>query len=131
MHGDLHLGQVLFTRERYVLLDFEGEPARPLAERRLPDSPARDLAGLIRSIDYAAHFNAYSGRPGPADPARWAAEATEALLEGYGPLDAQKVPAGWLDAYVLDKALYEVAYEANNRPGWAGIPRAAVTGILG
>lgn len=131
VHGDLHLGQVLFTGERYVLLDFEGEPARPLAERRLPDSPARDLAGLIRSIDYAAHFNAYSGRPGPTDPARWAAEATEALLEGYGALDAQAVPAGWLDAYVLDKALYEVAYEANNRPDWAGIPRAAVTGILG
>lgn len=121
IHGDLHLGQVLRTADSYVIIDFEGEPARPLAERRRPDSPLRDVAGMLRSIDYAAHFSS----DGPHDPVVWAQEAQVAFLEGYG------IPPGpLLDAYILDKALYEVVYESNNRPEWVEIPLAAVRRIL-
>jgi len=126
IHGDLHLGQVLRTGDEYVLIDFEGEPARPLAERRRPDSALRDVAGVIRSIDYAAHFPARSGAQGPEDPAAWVAEATDAFLEGYG---VQR--SALLDAYVLDKALYEVVYETDNRPDWVDIPLDAVRRLLG
>ncbi|RNE49604.1 hypothetical protein [Corynebacterium alimapuense] len=125
IHGDLHLGQVLRTPERYVLIDFEGEPARPLEQRRRPDSVLRDLAGIIRSFDYAAHFPARSGASGPANPAGWAADATAAFLEGYG---VERSPV--LDAYVLDKALYEVVYESDNRPDWVDIPLAAIDRLL-
>lgn len=119
IHGDLHLGQVLRTDDRYVLIDFEGEPARPLSERRLPDSPLRDVAGMLRSLDYAAHF------PGSAvDAEAWVDEATQALLKGYG---TSMTPL--LEAYLLDKALYEVDYEVNNRPDWAHIPLDAVARI--
>jgi len=126
IHGDLHLGQVLRTGDEYVLIDFEGEPARPLAERRRPDSALRDVAGVIRSIDYAAHFPARSGGQGPEDPAAWVAEATDAFLEGYG-----VERSALLDAYVLDKALYEVVYETDNRPDWVDIPLDAVRRLLG
>ncbi len=119
IHGDLHLGQVLRTSEDYSLIDFEGEPARTLEQRRLPDSPLRDVAGMIRSIDYAANF-------GDGAPAGWAEEATESLLAGYG-IGRDAV----LDAYVLDKALYEVVYEADNRPDWVDIPLAAVARLVG
>ena len=126
VHGDLHLGQVLRTPDTYILIDFEGEPARPLADRRMPDSPLRDVAGILRSLDYAAHFPAHSGSAGPEDPASWAQAAAEAFLEGYG-----IAPGPLLDAYVLDKALYEVVYESDNRPEWVDIPLAAVRRILG
>lgn len=120
IHGDLHLGQVLRTDDRYVIIDFEGEPARPLAERRLPDSPLRDVAGMLRSLDYAAHFPG-----GNIDPASWASEASAALLDGYG-----TERTDLLEAYLLDKALYEVVYETNNRPDWAHIPLGAVERLL-
>ena len=110
IHGDLHLGQILRTNGRFVLIDFEGEPAIPLEQRRQPDSTLRDVAGLVRSLDYAGH-----------------ADAIPALLEGYGL--ASSTPL--LDAFVLDKALYEVAYESNNRPDWVHIPLQAVKRILG
>ena len=110
IHGDLHLGQILRTNGRFVLIDFEGEPAIPLEQRRQPDSPLRDVAGLVRSLDYAGH-----------------ADAIPTLLEGYGL--ASSTPL--LDAFVLDKALYEVAYESNNRPDWVHIPLQAVKRILG
>lgn len=126
VHGDLHLGQVLRTPDTYILIDFEGEPARPLADRRMPDSPLRDVAGILRSLDYAAHFPAHSGGAGSEDPASWAQAAAEAFLEGYG-----IAPGPLLDAYVLDKALYEVVYESDNRPEWVDIPLAAVRRILG
>ncbi|WP_080793843.1 phosphotransferase [Corynebacterium pacaense] len=119
IHGDLHLGQVLRTEDRFILIDFEGEPARPLPERRRPDSPLRDVAGMLRSIDYAAHFA--GSRPG------WGREAAEGFLAGYGEISHPRL----LDAYVLDKALYEVAYETNNRPDWVHIPLAAVRRVLG
>ncbi|GAB3691545.1 hypothetical protein [Corynebacterium nasicanis] len=117
VHGDLHLGQVLRTADTYILIDFEGEPARPLAERRRPDSPLRDVAGILRSLDYAAHVAG-------ADPA-WADAAGAAFLEGYG---IERTPL--LDAYVLDKALYEVVYESDNRPDWVDIPLRAVRRLL-
>lgn len=124
IHGDLHLGQVLRNvrseEPSYVLIDFEGEPTRPLAERRLPDSPLRDLAGMLRSIDYAAGASALP----QAEAADWVQAASEALISGYG---TGRSPL--LDAYVLDKALYEVDYEVNNRPAWAHIPLAAVRRI--
>lgn len=126
VHGDLHLGQVLRTDDRYVLIDFEGEPARPLRERRLPDHPLRDVAGMLRSLDYAAHFPVPEGQPGPADAADWVREASTALLSGYGTEDSPL-----LQAYLLDKALYEVGYELNNRPDWAWIPTEAVARITG
>lgn len=119
IHGDLHLGQLLKTPERYILIDFEGEPARSLSQRRLPDSPLRDLAGIIRSIDYAAHFD--------GTHTAWAREATEHFLSGYGNIDNTAL----LNAYILDKALYEVAYEINNRPDWVSIPLEAVDRLLG
>lgn len=125
IHGDLHLGQVLRTADDYVLIDFEGEPARPLAERRRPDSALRDVAGVIRSLDYAAHFHSHSGEEGPEDPAAWASDAARAFLRGYG-----ADPSPLLGAYVLDKALYEVVYESDNRPDWVDIPLAAVERLL-
>ena len=118
VHGDLHLGQVLRTPDTYVLIDFEGEPARPLAERRRPDSPLRDVAGVLRSLDYAAHVAGASPE--------WAEAAGDAFLEGYG-IGRSRL----LDAYVLDKVLYEVVYESDNRPDWVHIPLAAVKRILG
>lgn len=118
IHGDLHLGQVLRTQDRYVLIDFEGEPARPLAERKQPDSPLRDIAGMLRSFDYAAHFDGVHET--------WKRRATAALLESYADVSNPQL----LDAYVLDKALYEVAYELENRPDWVHLPLAAVQRIL-
>lgn len=118
IHGDLHLGQLIKTPERYILIDFEGEPARPLNQRRLPDSPLKDLAGIIRSIDYAAYFD--------GEHTQWANEATALFLDGYGSIEDQEL----LNAYILDKALYEVAYEINNRPDWVKIPLEAVERLL-
>lgn len=120
IHGDLHLGQTLRTTTRYILIDFEGEPARPLAERKLPDSPLRDIAGMLRSLDYAAHFDGVHKA--------WGEEAASAYLQGYGAVDLHRT---LLDAYILDKALYEVAYEINNRPDWVHIPLGAVERVLG
>lgn len=116
IHGDAHLGQILRTSERYLFIDFEGEPARPLSERRQMFSPLQDVAGLVRSFDYAAYFG---GRM--KDPNAWSQECAGAFLAAYG---AQDSPL--LRALVLDKALYEVVYEANNRPDWLRIPLGAV-----
>jgi maltokinase len=128
IHGDYHLGQVLLVPERgWVLLDFEGEPLRPMAERNEPDVPLRDVAGMLRSFDYVAGTLVQQG--GDADRAHgWAADARAAFLEGYEaelgtPLDAHRP---LLDAFELDKALYECVYEARNRPTWLPIPRDAV-----
>ncbi|WP_130011918.1 1,4-alpha-glucan branching protein GlgB [Serinicoccus sediminis] len=130
VHGDYHLGQVLDAPGRgWVLLDFEGEPLRPLAERTEPDLALRDVAGMLRSFDYAAAAAA-DDRDG------WAAAAREAFLEGYA-TEAGADPrseagsAAVLAALELDKALYEVSYEARNRPDWLPIPLAAVHRLLG
>lgn len=132
IHGDLHLGQVLRCDGSYTLIDFEGEPARSLEDRRKPDVALRDVAGLVRSIDYAAHFN-NGGKP-TEESLAWASASTTALLRGYGFVhghrfdhDVQKV---LLDAYILDKACYEVVYETNNRPDWVQIPLNAVKQLV-
>ncbi len=127
VHGDYHLGQVLDVPERgWVALDFEGEPLRPLAERVLPDLTARDVAGMLRSFDYAAGSVALA--EAPVDASAWAAACRAAFLDGYASVagapdaDAQVLTR----ALELDKALYEVVYEARNRPSWLPIPLGAV-----
>lgn len=138
IHGDFHLGQVLAVPDRgWVLLDFEGEPLRPLAERNSPDVPQRDLAGMLRSFDYVS--GALSVRAGREVARAWADSARASFLQGYtdglAALDA--VEAGEdapgeadleavLIAYELDKAVYEVIYEARHRPDWLTIPALAV-----
>ncbi len=126
VHGDYHLGQVIHAPGRgWVLLDFEGEPLRPLAERRLPDLAPRDVAGMLRSFDYAA-----ASAAAPAS-STWAADAREAFLTGYAAEGADPRRHGeLLAALELDKALYEALYEALNRPDWLWIPLAAITRLL-
>jgi trehalose synthase-fused probable maltokinase len=122
IHGDYHLGQLLArTDGGYSVIDFEGEPARPLAERRAPASPLRDVAGMLRSLDYAARTAA---RDTGLDAAAWLPEARAAFIEGYGGIGADQ--RSLLDAFELEKACYEVRYEANNRPEWLWLPLAAV-----
>lgn len=128
IHGDLHLGQVLRHNGSYTLIDFEGEPARSLEDRRKPDVALRDVAGLVRSIDYAAHFH-NGGKPTEASLA-WSSSSTAALLRGYGFSDDHQKQKVVLDAYILDKACYEVAYEVNNRPDWVDIPLNAVNQLV-
>lgn len=117
VHGDLHLGQTLKTPERWFVIDFEGEPARPLAERRAMDSPLRDVAGMVRSFGYARAIGGF-------DEA-WERDRVAALLEGYRVSDSPL-----LRAYIVDKACYEVVYELNNRPDWVSIPLNAVELML-
>ena len=135
VHGDLHLGQTLRTSLGWKLVDFEGEPAKDLAERRRPDSPWRDVAGMVRSFDYAA--SAVARDLGAGDEAiqiayragEWTAHNTEAFLAGYTEGRGRPFTPDeqlLLDAYVADKAVYEVVYEARNRPGWRGIPLSAL-----
>ncbi|MFE4172177.1 phosphotransferase [Streptomyces sp. NPDC056909] len=122
VHGDLHLGQTLRTPDgRWSVIDFEGEPARPLAERRRPQPPVRDVAGMLRSFDYAAR----SHEPWRPD---WAARCRAAYCEGYA-LAAGTDPRAepeLLRAYETDKAVYEVLYEARHRPDWLPVPMAAI-----
>jgi maltose alpha-D-glucosyltransferase / alpha-amylase len=143
IHGDYHLGQVLRTESDFVLLDFEGEPARSLEERRAKQSPLKDVAGMLRSFSYAAaaalmHFTTrHSQDEGRGD--RWAhlweQTVTAEFLKAYTevaqgsamlPEDASTFQS-LLEVYVLEKALYELFYELNNRPDWVRIP---LRGIL-
>ncbi|KPI00384.1 aminoglycoside phosphotransferase [Actinobacteria bacterium OK074] len=122
VHGDLHLGQALCAGREWHLIDFEGEPARPLPERRRAQSPIRDVAGMLRSFDYAAR-TARPWRP------EWSQRCRDAYCAGYA------AEAGWdprqdaesLRAYETDRAVYEVLYEARHRPDWLSVPMAAVT----
>jgi maltose alpha-D-glucosyltransferase/alpha-amylase len=144
IHGDYHLGQVLRSKGDFVILDFEGEPARSLAERRTKQSPMKDVAGMLRSFSYAA-FSAlmrYTTRR-PEDYQRlapwahlWEQSVSSAFLHAYceSARGVAVVPTEpelfqqLLEAYVIDKAFYELVYELNNRPNWVLIP---LTGILG
>jgi trehalose synthase-fused probable maltokinase len=123
IHGDYHLGQLLRTAGGFRVIDFEGEPARSLAERRAPASPLRDVAGMLRSLDYAAHASDSAGL-GSADLADWLSAARAAFLGGYGGVSPGEAPL--LAAFEIEKACYEVAYEANNRPDWVWLPLEAL-----
>jgi maltokinase len=136
IHGDFHLGQTLRTVKGWKVIDFEGEPAKSLAERVALDSPVRDVAGMVRSFDYAA--GATLRQFGADDQLRyrsdeWAARNREAFLTGYaeeGDIDLDRL-ATVLAAYEADKAVYESVYETRNRPSWLGIPLHAVARIAG
>jgi maltose alpha-D-glucosyltransferase/alpha-amylase len=149
-HGDLHLGQVLYTGKDFVIIDFEGEPARPLSDRRRKRAVIRDVSGMLRSFHYAAFGtlleNISSGALGKRDFASmepwarlWQVWSSWAFLKGY--LDATKgasfIPNDrgelkvLLDAYMLEKAVYELGYELNNRPDWIRIPMHGIEQILG
>jgi maltose alpha-D-glucosyltransferase/alpha-amylase len=146
IHGDYHLGQVLRSRGDYVILDFEGEPARSLAERRAKQSPLRDVAGMLRSFSYAAHaaHNAFAQRR--PDDAKylepwatlWQNSVSTEFLRAYHATvrakDSALIPQPaqaqiLLNAYLLEKSLYELLYELNNRPAWVRIPLAGILSL--
>jgi maltokinase len=135
VHGDMHLGQALLTDRGWTILDFEGEPARPLPERRTKSSPLRDVAGLLRSLAYAPLAARMRGASFP--PEDWEAQARERFLDGYlDAIDPTLLPATkrevdqLLAIYELEKAVYELNYELDNRPDWVGIPVAGITRLL-
>lgn len=115
IHGDCHMGQVLLSDGQWRWVDFEGEPLKSLEERRRPDSPLRDIAGMLRSFGYAA-----ADAPDPG----WEGACRAAFLDGYGLTDLSE--NALLRAYEIDKAIYEVVYEARNRPTWLHIPLRAL-----
>ena len=145
-HGDYHLGQVLWTGKDFVIIDFEGEPARPLSYRRLKRSAMHDVAGMLRSFDYAAQV-ARRAHPAvrPEDPDRlepwtrfWSTWVQAVFLDAYvdaaagqrflpGSRDELRI---LLDAFLLEKALYELQYEVNNRPDWVAIPTQGIAALL-
>jgi maltose alpha-D-glucosyltransferase/alpha-amylase len=148
-HGDYHLGQVLFTGKDFVIIDFEGEPARPLSERRLKRSPLRDVAGMIRSFHYAAYSSLlHQIQTGAVRSEQyseleawaiyWYGWVSAAFLRsylghasggGFLPEDRDQLRT-LLDAFILEKAVYEVGYELNNRPDWLRVPLAGIKRLV-
>jgi maltose alpha-D-glucosyltransferase / alpha-amylase len=146
VHGDYHLGQVLRTEEDFVIIDFEGEPARSIAERRAKQSPLKDIAGMVRSYSYAAYAALFAFTThAPADfdllegwADAWQYWTAEAFLDGYLATASNAVflPRGraWttlFSALTLDKALYELEYEMNHRPDWVRIPLLGIERLIG
>jgi maltokinase len=134
-HGDLHLGQTLLRDDDWMILDFEGEPSRTLTERRRKQSPLRDVAGMLRSFAYAV--NAAELLLGAAVPPDWEEQARKRFLDGYlDTVDAILLPAGdaaigrLLAMFELEKAVYELRYELDNRPEWVGIPVAGIERLM-
>jgi maltose alpha-D-glucosyltransferase/alpha-amylase len=149
-HGDYHLGQLLRTGNDFVIIDFEGEPSRPLSERRIKRSALRDVAGMLRSFHYAPYAVVHGQSQGSVirgediaaleSGARfWHRAVSEAFLRAYlaESAGAAHLPRTreelrvLLDAYLLEKALYEIVYELNNRPEWLAIPLRGVLDLLG
>jgi trehalose synthase-fused probable maltokinase len=149
IHGDYHLGQVLFTGSDFMIIDFEGEPARPLAERRVKRSALQDVAGMLRSFHYAAfaqlfatgaeaHARAQGAERFFAWAERWYAWAASRFLNSYFEMaqSGSFLPPGRseisavLQFHLLEKAVYELGYELNNRPSWVGIPLAGISQLL-
>ena len=131
IHGDFHLGQVLEAQDRgWIILDFEGEPMRAMHERARADFPLRDIAGMLRSFDYVAGSVAHADPT--ANAVEWTSAARRAFLDGYIAASGYDVRAerALLDAFEIDKALYEAVYEARNRPSWLGIPMAAIERLV-
>jgi maltokinase len=134
-HGDYHLGQTMLADRGWVILDFEGEPARPISQRRLKRSPLRDVAGMLRSFSYAAAGSRIlRGSPPPEE---WEERARETFLHGYfEAVDHALLPPGdegtrkMLSIFELEKAVYELRYELNNRPDWVAIPVAGIVRLL-
>ncbi len=150
IHGDLHLGQILYTGKDFAIIDFEGEPARPLSERRLKRAALRDAAGMLRSFHYAALTSTIEqlriGALGKFDFAGmepwanfWRTWSSWSFLKGYleAAGHAPFIPKSdnelriLLDAFVMDKAIYELGYELNNRPDWLLIPLLSISQLLG
>jgi maltose alpha-D-glucosyltransferase/alpha-amylase len=143
-HGDYHLGQVLLSRNDFVITDFEGEPARPLEERRRKHSPLRDVAGMVRSFSYAAGAALGKALESPEDAARlaplvtdWERETRAAFLIAYdetarqaGVYADKSAMHALLELFELEKALYELRYELNNRPDWVRWPLAGISRLL-
>jgi maltokinase len=134
-HGDYHLGQTLWSEGDWVILDFEGEPARSLTERRRKRSPLRDVAGMLRSFAYVA--SAVELLRGLRAPDGWEEAARATFLEGYlASVDPMLLPSGpvaierLLAVYELEKAVYELRYELDNRPDWVGIPVAGIQRLI-
>ena len=145
IHGDYHLGQLLYTGKDFVILDFEGEPARPLSERKLKRSALRDVAGMMRSFQYAAYSALWQPAMRTEDAPfleRWAdfwyRQMSSVFLQSYlqTTREAIFIPKNsddlqiMLEAYLLDKAVYEIGYELNNRPSWVVIPIRGIKHIL-
>jgi maltose alpha-D-glucosyltransferase/alpha-amylase len=146
VHGDYHLGQVLYTGKDFVIIDFEGEPARPIGERRFKRSPLLDVAGMLRSFHYATVSALHHGGVRPEDRQalgpwahlwhRWVSasylgtylEAAQGSIFITPDEDQLSV---MLDFYMLDKCIYELGYEINNRPDWLGIPLRGLSDLLG
>jgi maltokinase len=137
IHGDLHLGQTLRTSHGWKIVDFEGEPVKPLAERLLPDSPWRDVAGMLRSFDYAARVVVRSLNTSDETDAElidsraqeWSERNKNHFLFAYAGGELSREQQVLLSAYVADKAVYETVYETRNRPSWVTIPLQAVARI--
>jgi maltose alpha-D-glucosyltransferase/alpha-amylase len=145
-HGDYHLGQVLVCHNDFIIIDFEGEPARSLAERRVKHSALRDVAGMLRSFNYASYSAlARLTAERPDDFPRlepfaraWEGEAERAFLQAYEEaVTGSPLYGDWAEArdllalFVIEKALYEVRYELQNRPEWAGIPLRGLRELIG